>query len=210
MWMNDSDIDQAWDWYREHEVLGPAVKTLINLRDWANANSDGWHSWPKPSRAAAGLMDLVGGFRQYLDDRERKDATPEKFRAAMRAVKAFRTKQGAQFAIVALDYPRCDSAEDYAAWRKGQTGDVTFGDATAQFPMTDRGRLAKYMVGYRHQTRRTLCIGEGSLEKVGDDLLNAIDLASDQDQPTYLTNGEGKVIAAIVPAEQAERGEVRL
>jgi hypothetical protein len=61
-----------------------------------------------------------------------------------------------------------------------------------------------------HPDRSTLCIGTGSLEFVGEALLDAVSLASDQDRATYLTDAEGKVIAAIVPVEQAVRGEVRL
>ncbi len=38
-------------------------------------------------------------------------------------------------------------------------------------------------------------------------LQDAIDLASDQDQSTWLTS-KGKRIAAVVPVEQAERGQV--
>lgn len=217
MWMNDSDIDQAQRMYRDHPVLGPAVQTVDNLRQWADANSDGWCYWPKPGRAASGLMKMImrDGTNRFHGG-AREDATPEEFRMAMRAVKAFRTKFKATFAIVPLDYPRCDSYADYVAWRKQQTGDVTFGDARAQFPMADPARLAHFMVQYRNVTRRELNLDD--YDAIGDsdeqrrqqeDLRDAIDLASDQDQATWLTSG-GKVIAAIVPAEQAERGEVRL
>jgi hypothetical protein len=217
-YMNDFDIDLAWRKWHEHPVLGPAIKTLSNLKDWADCNSDGWAYWPKPARAAAGLMELIerDGTSRFAGDPDREDATPEEFRRVMRAVKAFRTKHKATFAIVALDYPRCDSFEDYAAWRRQQTGDVTVGDVRAQFPMTDPARLTRYMLQYRTQARRTLCIGaeafqrESWKEDACDALQDAIDLASDQDQATYLTDDNGKVIAAIVPVDQAERGEVRL
>jgi len=39
------------------------------------------------------------------------------------------------------------------------------------------------------------------------ELADAIDLASDQGQHTWLTDGDGKRIAAIVPADVAEREE---
>jgi hypothetical protein len=41
-------------------------------------------------------------------------------------------------------------------------------------------------------------------EALLDLIQDAIDLASDQDQMTYLTNSEGKRIAAIVPVDMAE------
>ena len=51
---------------------------------------------------------------------------------------------------------------------------------------------------------RELELRETSLA-TGQAILDAIDLASDQDQMTWITNG-GKRIAAIVPVEQAEYG----
>jgi hypothetical protein len=49
--------------------------------------------------------------------------------------------------------------------------------------------------------------GDAGYKCEGDwvnDLMDAIDLASDQDQMTWLIDGEGKRIAAIVPVESAE------
>lgn len=95
------EIPEAAVRYRDHPVLGPATRTLDNLRRWADANSDGWAYWPKPARAAAKLMELIEGdgtwqARQNPDER----ATADAYKAALRPIKAFRTRQGADFEIV--------------------------------------------------------------------------------------------------------------
>lgn len=100
--MNEWDIDRVLDRWGHHPVLGPATRTLSNLKDAANANSDGWHVWPKPARSAAKLMALIegDGIQGAFYDDERADATPEKLRAAYSPIKAFRTRSGIAFEIV--------------------------------------------------------------------------------------------------------------
>jgi hypothetical protein len=97
--MNAYDIEHAARHYAAHPVLGPATKTLENLCDWANQNSDGWAYWPKPARAARKLMELVEGEAAIWLTR-RDDATAADYRKALAPVKAFRTKQKADFEIV--------------------------------------------------------------------------------------------------------------
>lgn len=99
--MNTWEIDDAAQRYQAHPVLGPATRTLSNLRDAANANSDGWHIWPKPARAAARLMELIerDGTARYRYDEERADATAAELVSALRPVKAFRTRSGIKFEI---------------------------------------------------------------------------------------------------------------
>lgn len=101
-WMNEYEIDDAVRQYGDHPVLGPATRTLSSLRDATNANSDGWPYWTKPSRAASRLMELI----HYDTERRPRrrsdasdDATVEQLRAALRPIKAFRTKSGIDFAI---------------------------------------------------------------------------------------------------------------
>ena len=98
--LNTYEIDDAalrWDC---HPVLGPAARTLQNLRDAADANSDGWCYWPKPARAAEKLIALIEGDRSYgARYSDRQDATPEQLKAALRPVKAFRTRSGLDFEI---------------------------------------------------------------------------------------------------------------
>jgi hypothetical protein len=98
--MNQWDIDKAVERWATHPVLGPASMTLASLRDAANANSDGWAYWPKPARSAAKLMELIEGDGTWEFFRgEREDATPEKLKAALVPVKAFRTRSKLPFEI---------------------------------------------------------------------------------------------------------------
>lgn len=99
--MNDWNIDHAEHLYADHPVLGPATRTLANLANWADANSDGWAYWPKPARSAARLMELIqgDGTWQAREDADQR-ATPEAYRKALVPIKAFRTRQAADFDIV--------------------------------------------------------------------------------------------------------------
>ena len=101
-YMNDYDLTRAEQAWGDHPILGPAVTTLGNLMEWANANSDGWAYWPKPCRAAAKLMEMIerDGTSRYAFDYEREDVTVAEYRAALRPIKAFRTRQSASFEIV--------------------------------------------------------------------------------------------------------------
>lgn len=98
--MNAYEIDEAVSRFFGHPVLGPATRTLANLRDAADANSDGWCYWPKPARAAAKLMELIerDGTWQYRFG-ERDDATASELKSALAPIKAFRTRSGIQFEI---------------------------------------------------------------------------------------------------------------
>lgn len=100
--MNAWGIEEARSRYFLHPVLGPATATLFNLMEWANQNSDGWAYWPKPARAAKKLMELIerDGTSRWRFDDERTDATQAEYKAALRPIKAFRTRQAADFEIV--------------------------------------------------------------------------------------------------------------
>jgi hypothetical protein len=100
-YMNEYDIAEAGARYHEHPILGPATRTLRNLMQWTNENSDGWPYWAKPARAAARLMEMIerDGTSTYRFDDEREDVTPDEYAKALRPIKAFRTKQGATFEI---------------------------------------------------------------------------------------------------------------
>lgn len=103
--MNQWDIERAFSRYIDHPILGPATVTLSNLADWTNRNSDGWAYWPKPVRAAAKLMELIerDGTSRFVFDDDRADVTPAEYAAALRPIKSFRTRQGADFLIVELE-----------------------------------------------------------------------------------------------------------
>jgi hypothetical protein len=103
-WMNRWDIDEAQGRWasgaRSHPVLEAAVQTLRNLRDYADANSDGWAYWPKPARAANRLKVLIEADESALTDNSerrytpRTDATEAALRKAYAPIKAFCTRQG--------------------------------------------------------------------------------------------------------------------
>jgi hypothetical protein len=97
--MNQWDIEDAVNIYQGHPILGPATRTLSNLVEWTNCNSDGWAYWPKPARAAARLMTIIDSKRYDMD---REDVTAVDIRKALSPIKAFRTKQGADFVIEEL------------------------------------------------------------------------------------------------------------
>lgn len=96
--MNEWDIDQAEQLHAAHPILGPAVRTLRNLVDWTNSNSDGWAYWPKPCRAAEKLQELIEAHHPYR--RNETDATEAEYKAALRPIKSFRTRHAATFDIV--------------------------------------------------------------------------------------------------------------
>lgn len=101
LYMNTWEIDQNRQTWRRHSLLGPATQTLANLRDAADANSDGWAYWPKPARAARKLIQLINGENQQVRWNEaRPDVTLASLRAAYAPIKAFRTRTGIQFEIV--------------------------------------------------------------------------------------------------------------
>lgn len=93
--MNDYDIERAATQYAGHSVLGPATVTLDALRIWADEHSDGWHSWPKPARAARLLMELIEN-QQAADrssrqsDRDLLTMTAADLRRALAPVKGVR------------------------------------------------------------------------------------------------------------------------
>ena len=101
LFMNQWDIEDAVRWAEAEDdpVMIAATRTLRNLMDWTNRNSDGWAYWPKPVRAAKRLQELIQAhhpFRsQWLDP-----VTVAEYKVALRPIKAFRTRQGADFEIV--------------------------------------------------------------------------------------------------------------
>lgn len=93
--MNEYDIAYRRTQYSSHPILGPATRTLQNLSIAANRNSDGWAYWPKPARAAAKLMEMI----ERDGTRDRDDVTVAEYRAALKPIKAFRTRSGIDFEI---------------------------------------------------------------------------------------------------------------
>jgi hypothetical protein len=98
-YMNEWEIEEAVDRFAGQPILGPATVTLQNLQRWTNSHSDGWAYWPKPCRAAAKLQELIEEAHPF---RGAKQPTEAEYKAALRPIKAFRTRQGAEFEIVDL------------------------------------------------------------------------------------------------------------
>lgn len=98
--MNRYEIEDALIHFDGVPPLEQAAQTLRNLADWTDRNSDGWCYWPKPCRAAAKLQELL---EENHPNRRPWDAPPvtvEQYRKALVPIKAFRTRQGADFVIV--------------------------------------------------------------------------------------------------------------
>lgn len=90
MWMNEYEVDDA---VRRFNGTTPNLRrgaqVLHRLVRWTNRNSDGWGYWPKPSRAARSLMDLL-----YAADRfDPEDVTDAELARTLRPIKAFLTRQ---------------------------------------------------------------------------------------------------------------------
>ena len=100
MFMNTHEIVMASDQYRDHPVLGPATRTLENLAYWADSNSDGWAYWPKPCRSAAKLQALIQQAERSGRYGDPVVVTAAEYRKALAPVKAFKTRQGADFEII--------------------------------------------------------------------------------------------------------------
>lgn len=92
MFMNEFEIENAVTETRHLPNLHTAASELERLMDWANRNSDGWHSWPKPARAAAKLMALIEGAKLYTGRAE--DCTEADVKKALIPVKVFLTRHG--------------------------------------------------------------------------------------------------------------------
>lgn len=88
LFMNESEIDSAVRRYQPESVSGRAAGILADLRDQANANSDGWHSWPAPARAAKKLMEFLQGPEDAVTRSEKN------LRKALVPIKSFMTRKG--------------------------------------------------------------------------------------------------------------------
>lgn len=103
MFMNEYDVMAATSRFRDHPTLGPATRTLSNLMEWTNRSSDGWCYWRKPSNASRKLQELIGAAqdsaRRSPEDLDDGTYTAAAVKRSYSPIKAFRTRQGADFAI---------------------------------------------------------------------------------------------------------------
>lgn len=100
-WMNQWDVEDALRFYVATEDTFPngakAAEALQYLMDWTNDNSDGWPYWSKPSNAAKRLQEWLSGWRQRYTRNDTTDLTDAELSAMLRPVKAFLTRQGADW-----------------------------------------------------------------------------------------------------------------
>jgi hypothetical protein len=111
MFANSHDIyswQQRYNNATGYPLAGNLADNVAALADWADSNSDGWSTWPKPSRAAAratqALFDLQARERRAWRDRE-PDLKPHEVRSALVPVRAFLTRQGVDPDSVLLPLP---------------------------------------------------------------------------------------------------------
>ena len=85
LFMNECDIVQALQRTAQHAVLHRGARFLEQLAAETNAHSDGWHSWPKPCRAARRLIELIqaGG-----------NPSPQELTKALAPIRSFYTRFG--------------------------------------------------------------------------------------------------------------------
>lgn len=103
MWMNRYEVEEARRRFEQHPILGPASQTLYNLMEWTDDHSDGWPYWQKPARAAEKLTGLLEHYERHLREHHSEPViTAEEYKAALRPIKAFRTRQEATFRIVEI------------------------------------------------------------------------------------------------------------
>lgn len=97
-YMNDYDLASAIQRFDAAEATNRlyVARTVSRLAEWADRNSDGWHSWPKPCRAAAKAIALIES-RTWAENeaQEETDATDAEVKAALAPIKSFLTRQGA-------------------------------------------------------------------------------------------------------------------
>ena len=101
MWMNRFDIEEAHRFYDiagEHFPNGyAAAEALDQLMVWTDNNSDGWPYWSKPSNAAKRLQEWLSGWRKRYVAGDMTDLTDAELSAMLRPIKAFLTRQGADW-----------------------------------------------------------------------------------------------------------------
>ena len=111
--MNEYDIERSMreTEFADAECSNPQpnriklLRAVNALRVWADENSDGWAYWPKPAKAAARAMEAI---QPDVTRRawELPDVTDADLTKALSPIKAFLTRQGADWkAILFHDTP---------------------------------------------------------------------------------------------------------
>lgn len=104
MFMNEYEVEETVD--RWHTIGGvpnlrEASLALQSLVTWTNQNSDGWPYWSKPCKAAARLQEaLTEANARSRRCEVQRDMTSQELTAALRPVKSFLTRQGADWRMI--------------------------------------------------------------------------------------------------------------
>ncbi|QWY81380.1 hypothetical protein SEA_RIZWANA_83 [Arthrobacter phage Rizwana] len=105
--MNQYDVEEAAErWFSPEETpnLHEGAQILLRLLRWTNSHSDGWAYWPKPSRAAAKLIEVLEAKRRERFDGP-DDITEAELRKLVSPIKAFLTRQGADHSVLEAPKP---------------------------------------------------------------------------------------------------------
>lgn len=105
MFWNQYEIENAANQHHDCPNVRKGVRLLLRLVDAVNSQSDGWSSWPAPSKAAEKLQTLLQtagniqyGTRGRISDADLKKAiSPIRSMATRQAVK--QAKYGNTFAF---------------------------------------------------------------------------------------------------------------
>jgi hypothetical protein len=94
-YLNDYEVEDAERVFHLDGLpnLYRGAAVIHALMDYANANSDGWHMWKAPRKAASGLIDVVDDARRnHLRGHLFGDITDEQLKGLLRPVKSFLTR----------------------------------------------------------------------------------------------------------------------
>lgn len=117
-YMNDFDLRMAQRRFvgRGTPYRSALVFTVEELKDWVDLNSDGWAYWRKPLRAAQRAISLIESTTYEEDNRRaREDISLEEFKAAIRPIKSFLTRQN----VSEVDRKLILSAVDEVVGKRG-------------------------------------------------------------------------------------------
>ena len=104
--INTYQIDDLVRSGRGGDIFRKAVRLLADLRDLADAISDGWHSWPKPARAANRLVELVETHQPSPRNGWRAtEPTPAELKKAVVPIKSFITRNAKVLVGRTLEFP---------------------------------------------------------------------------------------------------------
>lgn len=106
-WLNEHEIDRLVQELDPTETpnLALGARRLRRLAYWANTNSDGWHVWPLPGRAAGKLQELLTEKARGLNRFDPRDCTDRELVVATAPIKAFLTKRHVDHAEIIDDPP---------------------------------------------------------------------------------------------------------